>query len=200
MGVDKNALLSDLAGELNKNPRRHGLGGDSLYASRRLSALLVAAEDGTKRFGDSYPVEHLYLALLGDGERRPQAVFGLRHHTEKFLAALRRCERTSAPRRRTRRDVRRAEKVRHGPRRTAGKVSPTVIGRDQEIPESGDNPVPQDEKQHRAHRRAGRRQDAVVEGLAHASGAATSRNAQGQDDLRSRHGFAHCGREVPRRV
>ncbi len=90
MGVDKNALQNDLEREIDKLPGVTGSGSDSLYASRRLSALLVAAEDGTKRFGDSYAgVEHLYLALLAERKTPSAKLFsdyGIT--TEKFLAAL----------------------------------------------------------------------------------------------------------------
>ncbi len=90
MGVDKDAYQRDVEQELDKLPGVTGGGADSLYASRRLQSLLVAAEDETKRFGDAYAgVEHLYLALLGERNTPSTKIFkkyGI--DTEKFLAAL----------------------------------------------------------------------------------------------------------------
>ncbi|NLT13812.1 MAG: AAA domain-containing protein, partial [Clostridiales bacterium] len=137
MGVDKSRLEADLESELGKIPSVTGSNSDGLYATRRFSELLLKAEDGIKRFGDSYAgVEHLYLALLNERNTPSQKLFikyGV--DTEKFLAALT--------------DVRKNQRVTNqNPESTYealrkygtdlveaarnGKLDP-VIGRDQEI-------------------------------------------------------------------
>jgi ATP-dependent Clp protease ATP-binding subunit ClpB len=90
MNIDRNTLESELERELGKIPSVTGSGGDSLYATRRFSELLLKAEDSIKRFGDSYAgVEHLYLALLNERNTPSARLFAkFSVDTEKFLAAL----------------------------------------------------------------------------------------------------------------
>ncbi len=68
--------LAELAGglrrELESRPRISGPGADSskLYASRRLSNLLLQASEEAKQLKDEYvSVEHLLLAAVAEGER-----------------------------------------------------------------------------------------------------------------------------------
>ena len=137
MNVDAATLQTDLELELQKIPSVTGTGVDSLYATRRFSELLLAAEDSIKRFGDSYAgVEHIYLALLNE-RNTPSAMLFRRHGVfeETFLTALA--------------DVRKNQRVTNqNPENTYealrkygtdlveaaknGKLDP-VIGRDQEI-------------------------------------------------------------------
>jgi ATP-dependent Clp protease ATP-binding subunit ClpB len=136
MNVDTGALQRDLEAELAKFPSVTGAAAD-LYATRRFSALLLSAEDATKRFGDAYAgVEHLYIALIeerGTPSARVMKKYGIT--MEAFLGALN--------------DVRKNQRVTsQNPEMTydalrkygrdlvslaaEGKLDP-VIGRDQEI-------------------------------------------------------------------
>ena len=137
MGIDKTALIKDLEQELNKLPGVTGTGGDSLYASRRLSALFVAAEDAAKRFGDSYAgVEHLYLALLAERKTPSAKLFSDYGITEeKFLAALndvRKNQRATSQNPEETYDALRKYGTDLVEAAKNGKLDP-VIGRDQEI-------------------------------------------------------------------
>ncbi len=65
-------LTQGLRNELERRPRISGPGADSsqLYASRRLSQLLLKASDEAKQLKDEYvSVEHLLLAAVAEGER-----------------------------------------------------------------------------------------------------------------------------------
>ena len=137
MEVDANLMRYDLEAELNKIPSVTGSGSDSLYASRRLSELLVAAEDSTKRFGDAFAgVEHIYLALLGE-RNTPSARLFSRYgiNLEKFLKALndvRKNQRVTSQNPENTYDALRKYGTDLVEAAKNGKLDP-VIGRDQEI-------------------------------------------------------------------
>ena len=75
--------------EIDKLPKVSG-SGDQLYASRRFSQLLMAAEKNAQQFKDEYvSVEHLYLALVDENGTPSARIFrqyGI--DREKLLQAL----------------------------------------------------------------------------------------------------------------
>ncbi len=89
MGLDVNTLIRQVQGEIDKLPKVSG-GSDQLYASRRFSQILMAAERSAQQFKDEYvSVEHLYLALIDEHNTPSTRIFkqyGL--DREKFLQAL----------------------------------------------------------------------------------------------------------------
>ena len=89
MGLDVNTLIRQVQSEIDKLPKVSG-GSDQLYASRRFSQLLMAAEKNAEQFKDEYvSVEHLYLALIDEHSTPSARIFqqvGL--DREKFLQAL----------------------------------------------------------------------------------------------------------------
>ena len=89
MGLDVNTLIRQVQGEIDRLPKVSG-GSDQLYASRRFSQLLMAAEKNAEQFKDEYvSVEHLYLALIDEHNTPSARIFkqyGL--DREKFLQAL----------------------------------------------------------------------------------------------------------------
>jgi len=137
MNVDTAALKRDLETELGKIPAVTGAGADSLYATRRFSALLLSAEDNTKRFGDAYAgVEHLYIALIEE-RGTPSAQLMKKHGVtlEKFLEALsnvRKNQRVTSDNPETTYDALRKYGRDLVQLAREGKLDP-VIGRDQEI-------------------------------------------------------------------
>lgn len=137
MGVGRELYESDLERELEKIPSVTGSGAESLYASRRLSELLIKAEDSIKRFGDSYVgVEHLYLALLNERNTPSSRILAkYAIDTEKFLAALtnvRKNQRVTSQNPENTYDALRKYGTDLVEAAGSGKLDP-VIGRDQEI-------------------------------------------------------------------
>ncbi|MCW8893268.1 MAG: AAA family ATPase, partial [Deltaproteobacteria bacterium] len=66
------AIVTSLTQELQARPKIGGPGADSskLYASRRLSQLLLQAETEAQQLKDEYvSVEHILLAVVAEGER-----------------------------------------------------------------------------------------------------------------------------------
>ena len=89
MGLDVEVLKHQVQMEIDKLPKVSG-GSDQLYASRRFSQILMAAEQNAQQFKDEYvSVEHLYLALIDENSTPSSRIFkqyGL--DREKFLQAL----------------------------------------------------------------------------------------------------------------
>ena len=89
MGLDVNTLAGQVQQEIDKLPKVSG-GSDQLYASRRFSQLLTAAERIAQQFKDEYvSVEHLYLALAEESGTPSAKIFrqyGI--DKEKLLQAL----------------------------------------------------------------------------------------------------------------
>ena len=89
MGLDVETLARQVQGEIDKLPKVSG-GSDQLYASRRFSQLLTAAERIAQQFKDEYvSVEHLYLALAEESGTPSAKIFrqyGI--DKEKLLQAL----------------------------------------------------------------------------------------------------------------
>ena len=76
MNINVGALIGDLEAELEKLPRVTGAAADNMYASRRLSQLLLRAEKIAGEFKDEYvSVEHMYLALLEEKGTPSSALF-----------------------------------------------------------------------------------------------------------------------------
>ena len=72
MDIRPEMLKRDVEAELDRKPRVSGPGAEAgkIYVSQRLSRLLVDAENEAKRLKDEYvSVEHLLMALLGEGEK-----------------------------------------------------------------------------------------------------------------------------------
>ena len=89
MGIDTAQYVKSVETELNKLPKVQGASA-SVYAGRRLSELLVKAQDEAKRFKDEYTgVEHLYIALLKERGTPSTAIFKQYGITlDSFMAAL----------------------------------------------------------------------------------------------------------------
>jgi ATP-dependent Clp protease ATP-binding subunit ClpB len=88
MNVDIGQYRDAIEKELASRPKVSG--NAQPYASRRLNELFVRAEKAMKEFKDEYvSVEHLYIAILEDKDRRNRAIldrFGVTK--DKFLSAL----------------------------------------------------------------------------------------------------------------
>ncbi len=75
MGLDVGTLAGQVQQEIDKLPKVSG-GSDQLYASRRFSQLLTAAERIAQQFKDEYvSVEHLYLALAEESGTPSARIF-----------------------------------------------------------------------------------------------------------------------------
>ena len=89
MEVNTGQMIGSLQAEIDKLPKVSG-GADSMYSTRRLQQLLIAAEKKAEKLKDEYvSVEHLYLALL-DERNTPSAQILKRYGVDKnkFLQAL----------------------------------------------------------------------------------------------------------------
>ena len=90
MGLDVETLAGEVERELERLPKVSGGGAEQLYASRRFTQLLTAAEAIAGQFKDEYvSVEHLYLALAeetGTPGARIFRQYGI--DKEKLLQAL----------------------------------------------------------------------------------------------------------------
>lgn len=89
MGIDPAAIVGDLEEEIEKLPRVSG-GADNVYASRRLSQVLLNAEKQADNFKDEYvSVEHIFIAIMEQRDSNASKVFaknGL--NKDDFLKAL----------------------------------------------------------------------------------------------------------------
>ncbi len=93
MDLRPEALKAAVEDELNRRPHVSGPGAEAgkIYVSQRLSRILVAAEQEAKRLKDEYvSVEHLFMALLAEGDKTPSGKIlkqaGI--DKEKFLKTL----------------------------------------------------------------------------------------------------------------
>jgi ATP-dependent Clp protease ATP-binding subunit ClpB len=93
MDLRPESLKKAVEDELNRRPHVSGPGAEpgKIYVSQRLSRILVAAEHEAKRLKDEYvSVEHLFMALLGEGDKSPSGKLlkqaGI--DKEKFLTTL----------------------------------------------------------------------------------------------------------------
>ncbi len=203
MGADCDGMLGELDAEIRKLPRVSG-GNGEVYASPETSKLLRFAEKAAEKLGDEYvSVEHLMLGMFSEGGPAVRKILSDHGITrEGFNAALAKVK--SGPVTSDNPEGSYDALAKYGTdlvqRAREQKLDP-VIGRDAEIRNVIRILSQKDEKQPRAHRRAGRGQD----GHRGRSGTANRprRRARGparQDHLLARHGRAHRGREVPRRV
>jgi len=74
MDIRPEMVKNEVVVELDRIPRVSGPGAEAgkIYVSQRLSRILVAAENEAKRLKDEYvSVEHLFMALLAEGEKVP---------------------------------------------------------------------------------------------------------------------------------
>lgn len=89
MGIDPALIIGELEEEIQRLPKVSG-GADNVYASRRFSQVLLAAEQESKNFKDEYvSVEHLFIAILDERDGKASRIFtknGLRK--DDFLKAL----------------------------------------------------------------------------------------------------------------
>ncbi|WP_029912893.1 ATP-dependent chaperone ClpB [Pelobacter seleniigenes] len=93
MNIAVPEVVDGLRKELENRPRMGGPGADSskLYASRRLSNLLLQAENEAKQLKDDYvSVEHIMLAAVAEGERSASGRLFKKLHVDrdKLLQAL----------------------------------------------------------------------------------------------------------------
>jgi ATP-dependent Clp protease ATP-binding subunit ClpB len=93
MDIRPEMVKNEVVGELDRIPRVSGPGAEAgkIYVSQRLSRILVAAENEAKRLKDEYvSVEHLFMALLAEGEKVPSGrilkLAGI--NRERFLKTL----------------------------------------------------------------------------------------------------------------
>ncbi len=76
MNINVGALIGDLEADLQRLPKVTGAAADNMYASHRLSQLLLRAEKIAGEFKDEYvSVEHMYLALLEEKGTPSSALF-----------------------------------------------------------------------------------------------------------------------------
>lgn len=89
MEVEPASLIGELEAEIEKLPKVSG-NADNIYASRRLSQLLIKAQQEADNFKDEYTsVEHLYLAMLAERGTPTAKIFSKYSITrDKFLQAL----------------------------------------------------------------------------------------------------------------
>ena len=90
MGMDLGAYSADCEAALAKLPQVQGSAASSVYATRRMSQIILHAQDEAKRFGDDYTsVEHIYIALLKERGTPSQKIFQKHGITqETFMSAL----------------------------------------------------------------------------------------------------------------
>ena len=93
MDIRPEMVKNEVVAELDRIPRVSGPGAEAgkIYVSQRLSRILVAAENEAKRLKDEYvSVEHLFMALLAEGEKVPSGrilkMAGI--NRERFLKTL----------------------------------------------------------------------------------------------------------------
>ncbi|MDD2734144.1 MAG: ATP-dependent chaperone ClpB [Desulfuromonadaceae bacterium] len=93
MDVRPELVKNEVVAMLDRIARVSGPGAEAgkIYVSQRLSRILVAAENEAKRLKDEYvSVEHLFMALLAEGEKVPSGKIlkqaGVTH--ERFLKTL----------------------------------------------------------------------------------------------------------------
>jgi ATP-dependent Clp protease ATP-binding subunit ClpB len=91
--VSVEAVVADVERELGKKPSVSGPGAEpgKVFVTQRLQRLFVRGEDEAKRLKDEYvSVEHLFLALLDEGEKTPGGRVLARHGVtrDRFLGAL----------------------------------------------------------------------------------------------------------------
>lgn len=89
MEINVGAVIGDLEEEVERLPKVSG-SADNMYASRRLSQILLKGEKIAGEFKDEYvSVEHLYLALLEEKGTPSSKIFRKYNITKnKFLEAL----------------------------------------------------------------------------------------------------------------
>lgn len=89
MGIDPALIIGELEEEIQRLPKVSG-GVDNVYASRRFSQVVLAAEKEATKFKDEYvSVEHLFLAILDERDGKAARILtknGLRK--DDFLKAL----------------------------------------------------------------------------------------------------------------
>ena len=93
MDVPVDALHKEIEQEVSRLPKVSGPGKEAnkIYVSQRFQRLFVQAEDEAKRLKDEYvSVEHLALALIGEGNSTPSGKIlnRLKVTREEFLSAL----------------------------------------------------------------------------------------------------------------
>ena len=170
MGADVPALTAACEKAVSRLPGVSGPAAENVYLSRELDAALTAAEKRAAKMNDEYvSVEHLFLGLLekpGAQVRRLFESFGVAE--KPFLAQLQRVRgsaRVQSDNPESTYDVLKKYGQDLVELARSQKLDP-VIGRDGRDPQRHPHPLAQDEEQPLPHRRAGRGQTAIAEGLA----------------------------------
>lgn len=90
LGVEILEYQEEIEKKLEKLPKVHGAGADSLYATRRFNKILMGAQDEAKRFKDQYTsVEHIFIYLLKEKGTLSVEVFNRFGITlDNFMVAL----------------------------------------------------------------------------------------------------------------
>jgi ATP-dependent Clp protease ATP-binding subunit ClpB len=93
MDIRPEMVKNEVVAALDQIPRVSGPGAEAgkIYVSQRLSRIMVSAENEAKRLKDEYvSVEHLFMALLAEGEKVPSGrilkLTGI--NRERFLKTL----------------------------------------------------------------------------------------------------------------
>ena len=89
MGVDSNAVLSELDSVISSLPKVSGTSGE-IYASREVSAIINTAEKTAKKLGDDYvSVEHLMLAFFSSASAEVKRILQNNSITKQgFISVL----------------------------------------------------------------------------------------------------------------
>jgi ATP-dependent Clp protease ATP-binding subunit ClpB len=91
MQVNPDLLTTKVEAELDRIPKVGGSGAGQVYATQRLNRVLAGAQEEAKKLKDDYvSVEHLVLALIGEGASTPTGkIFKELHVTrDAFLKTL----------------------------------------------------------------------------------------------------------------
>jgi ATP-dependent Clp protease ATP-binding subunit ClpB len=91
MQVNPDLLTTKVEAELDRIPQVGGSGAGQVYATQRLNRVLAGAQEEAKKLKDDYvSVEHLVLALIGEGASTPTGkIFKELHVTrDAFLKTL----------------------------------------------------------------------------------------------------------------
>ena len=193
MGKNPDALLAETDTLIRKLPAVSGSGRepDKVYISPLTDKILTAAEKLAAGMKDDYvSVEHIMLCIFDYAEGALKDIFRAHGITKDgFLKELKKVktDRITSDNPETTYDALQQARPRYRPRRRN--------------PQRHKNPFPQNKKQPRTHRRAGRGQNGDCRrSRAENSTRRRSRRAERQNNFRVGYGCAYCGSQIQRRV